>query len=237
MEVFSHLPVWYKTKFGWHMASHDVFITITSQNSHLYIIINIMEMIFAHFCQFHPGSNNTFIKTDVMNTDIHLYISTIYSFDKKGMSVLLKHAYTVVSAFYMIQRIIYLLTIQNMSHEIYQQVLLCLTFLWPGHQFWVNSCGGNPQVTSGTKASDVELWSFFYLRLNKRLRKQLRWWFEKPLHLLWRHCNKTRIYLCDLRRQPMWFQGDYHCKNFNLKLFPLNITLWYHMNDKLLLLI
>ena len=91
-------------------------------------------MIFAHFCQFHPGSNNTFIKTDVMNRDIHLYMSTIYSFDKKGMSVLLKHAYTVVSAFYMMQRIIYLLTIQNMSHEIYQQVLLCLTFLWSGHQ-------------------------------------------------------------------------------------------------------
>ena len=36
-------------------------------------------------------------------------------------------------------------------------------------------------------------WSFdvsFYLRLNKRLSKQLgRWWFETPSRTLWRHCN------------------------------------------------
>ena len=41
-----------------------------------------------------------------------------------------------------------------------------------------------------TKASDAELWCFFYLRLNERLRKQSRdWWFETPLRSLWRHCN------------------------------------------------
>ena len=40
-----------------------------------------------------------------------------------------------------------------------------------------------------TKASDAELW-FFYLRLNKRLSKELCCrWFEKPLRPLWRHCN------------------------------------------------
>ena len=34
-----------------------------------------------------------------------------------------------------------------------------------------------------TKASDAELWCFFYLRLNKRLSKQSwGWWFEKPSH-------------------------------------------------------
>ena len=41
-----------------------------------------------------------------------------------------------------------------------------------------------------TKASDEELWCFFYLRLNKRLRKQSRRrWFETPSRLSWRHCN------------------------------------------------
>ena len=47
-----------------------------------------------------------------------------------------------------------------------------------------------------TKASDAELWSFFDLRLNKRLSKQSRfWWFETPWRSLWRHCN---VLLCFL---------------------------------------
>ena len=41
-----------------------------------------------------------------------------------------------------------------------------------------------------TKASDAELWCFFYLRPNKRLSKQpWGWWFETPSWLLWRQCN------------------------------------------------
>ena len=41
-----------------------------------------------------------------------------------------------------------------------------------------------------TKASDAELWCFFYLRLNKRLSKQSwGWWFETLSCSLWRHCN------------------------------------------------
>ena len=45
---------------------------------------------------------------------------------------------------------------------------------------------------SRTKASDVELWCFFYLRLNKRLSKcSRRRWFETPSHSLWRHCNDS----------------------------------------------
>ena len=41
-----------------------------------------------------------------------------------------------------------------------------------------------------TKASDAELWCFFYLRLNKRLSKQSwGWWFQTPPWPLWRHCN------------------------------------------------
>ena len=41
------------------------------------------------------------------------------------------------------------------------------------------------------KASDAELWSFFFdLRLNERLSKQSwGWWFETPSRSLWRYCN------------------------------------------------
>ena len=45
-----------------------------------------------------------------------------------------------------------------------------------------------------TKASDAELWCFFYLHLNKRLSKQSwDWWFETPSFSLWRHCNVWSI--------------------------------------------
>ena len=53
-----------------------------------------------------------------------------------------------------------------------------------------------------TKASDAELWCFllsapdvfFYLRLNKRLSKQLwGWWFETPSHSLLRHRNEIKL--------------------------------------------
>ena len=40
-----------------------------------------------------------------------------------------------------------------------------------------------------TKASDAELWCFFYLRLSKHLSKQSRRrWFETPSRPLLRHC-------------------------------------------------
>ena len=43
-----------------------------------------------------------------------------------------------------------------------------------------------------TKASDAELWCFFYQGLNKRLSKQLwGWWFETPSRPLWRYSNVT----------------------------------------------
>ena len=54
-------------------------------------------------------------------------------------------------------------------------------------------CGeftGPPRCIPRTKASDAELWCFFYLRLNKRLSKQSwGWWFETPSYPLWRHRN------------------------------------------------
>ena len=46
-----------------------------------------------------------------------------------------------------------------------------------------------------TKASDAELWCFFFdLRLNKRLSKRWRgWWFETPSPPLWCHCNDVPV--------------------------------------------
>ena len=46
-----------------------------------------------------------------------------------------------------------------------------------------------------TKASDAELWwFFFYLCLNKRFSKQSwGWWFETPSRPLWCHCNNTVV--------------------------------------------
>ena len=45
-----------------------------------------------------------------------------------------------------------------------------------------------------TKASDADLWCFFYLRMNKRLNKQSwDWWFETLSHPLWRHSNEPRL--------------------------------------------
>ena len=45
--------------------------------------------------------------------------------------------------------------------------------------------------TPRTKASDAELWCFFfYLGPSKRWVKQSwGWWFETPSRSLWRHCN------------------------------------------------
>ena len=45
-----------------------------------------------------------------------------------------------------------------------------------------------------TNASDAQLWCFPW-SVPERLSKQLRrWWFEMPLHSLWRHCNATNTY-------------------------------------------
>ena len=47
-----------------------------------------------------------------------------------------------------------------------------------------------PRWIPHTKVSDAELWSFFDVRLNKRLSKQSwGWWFETLWRPLWRHRN------------------------------------------------
>ena len=50
--------------------------------------------------------------------------------------------------------------------------------------------------TARTKASDAELWCFFFdLRLNKRLSKQSWGWrFETPSRSLWSHCNDSTVW-------------------------------------------
>ena len=73
------------------------------------------------------------------------------------------------------------------------------TSMWCGSMMMTSSIGNILHVTGPlcrefighqwiplTKASDVELWCFFYyLCLKKRLSKQsIRWWFEMPSHSL-----------------------------------------------------
>ena len=54
-----------------------------------------------------------------------------------------------------------------------------------------------PRWIPRTKASDAELWCFFYLRLNKRLSKQSRgWWIEMLSRPLWRHRNVQTGFFC-----------------------------------------
>ena len=56
-----------------------------------------------------------------------------------------------------------------------------------------------------TKASDAELWSFFKLRLNKRLSKQWwGWWFETPSRPLWRHCNEDLTHVQHIGRYNLF---------------------------------
>ena len=62
-----------------------------------------------------------------------------------------------------------------------------------------------------TKASDAEPWSrgldvSFDLRQNKRLNKQSwGWWFETPLHSLWRHRNEvSRAGTSNYSPQKLW---------------------------------
>ena len=64
-----------------------------------------------------------------------------------------------------------------------------------------------------TKASDVELWCFFDLSLNKGLSKQSwGWWFEMPSHPLWCHCNVNlgnsfTHYLLIYHQQYIWCES------------------------------
>ena len=73
-----------------------------------------------------------------------------------------------------------------------------------------------------TKASDAELWCFFYLRLNKRLSKpSWGWWFETPSYPLWRHCNET--YWCDLQ----WIQlNQGEDTKRTEKFYCITATIW-----------
>ena len=73
-------------------------------------------------------------------------------------------------------------------------------------------CAGNSPVTSEfpvqrpvTQSFDI----FFDLHLNKGLSKQSwGWWFETPLHSLWRHCKMYNEYVQEIHLF-WWFIASY----------------------------
>ena len=73
-----------------------------------------------------------------------------------------------------------------------------------------------------TKANDAEFWRFFDLQLTKRLSKKSRcWWFETPLHPLWRHCN-GRLYV------PLSWPGPSSTEWFVVVVWPWYFaTVWF----------
>ena len=82
---------------------------------------------------------------------------------------------------------------------------------WRRHQMETFSvllavCVGNSPVTGEFPAQRPVMWSFdvfFDLRLNKQLSKQSwGWWFETPLHPLWRHCKGH--FTCSSQCYVMW---------------------------------
>ena len=72
-----------------------------------------------------------------------------------------------------------------------------------------------------TKASDAELWCFFfYLRLNKRLSKQWwAWWFDMLWRPLWRHRNGNPIVYMSENRQGAHFTNN----------FSILIQIWWKL--------
>ena len=62
----------------------------------------------------------------------------------------------------------------------------------------MTSSNGNISRVTGLLCGELQrlgaFMFFFYLRLNKRLSKQLwGWWFETPLRPLWRHCHEITL--------------------------------------------
>ena len=99
----------------------------------------------------------------------------------------------------------------------------CLILSWWRHQMATFSallarCARNSPVTGEFSAQRPMTWSFdvfFDLSLNNRLSKQSwGWWFEMPLHSLWRHCNACNPLLYQMINtlRPEWnrqhFAGD-----------------------------
>ena len=91
-----------------------------------------------------------------------------------------------------------------------------------------------------TKASDAELWCFFfYLLLSKWLSKQSkRWWFETPPHSLWRHCNVKRLpellpigkCICKLRLQNTFWSGPNELNTWYIYTVILTMELPFYPN-------
>ena len=81
-----------------------------------------------------------------------------------------------------------------------------------------------------TKASDVELWSFFDLRLNTRLSKQSwRWWFQTLSRPLWRHCNDEANALATngFLSQKVSYANFILTKQRSVSWLEMSKSLWY----------
>ena len=70
---------------------------------------------------------------------------------------------------------------------------------FPCYWTFVRGIHRSPVNSPHIKASDAELWCFFYLRLNKRLSKQSwGWWFATPSRPFWRHRNVAGTFRSNL---------------------------------------
>ena len=85
-------------------------------------------------------------------------------------------------------------------------------------------CAVNSMVTGEFPSQRPVTWSFdvfFDLRLNKRLSKQSRRWFQMPSHSLWCHCNETYWYsIC---------YGKPNHKGTNFINFWWTICSWWYL--------
>ena len=94
---------------------------------------------------------------------------------------------------------------------------------WWRHQMeafspFLTICVGNSPITGEFPSQGPVTRSFdgfFNLRLKKGLCKQSwGWWFETPLHSLWRHCNETLflpityVYIQSYLTNPHWNDDD-----------------------------
>ena len=87
-------------------------------------------------------------------------------------------------------------------------------------------CEGNPPVTGGFPSQRPVTWSFdvsFDMRLNKRLSKHSRRWFETPSLSLWRHCYDCPWGMWMSAKEP-WKIRRYPTNPQELRIKHKNLT-------------
>ena len=113
-----------------------------------------------------------------------------------------------------------------------------------------------PLWITHTKASDVELWCLFDLRLNKNksLSKQSwGWWFETLSCPLWRHCNemtpkhiqqnvmldrlgKISLMILNLKTEIQWNQVCFGCQSYYYKIWTYTCMTFHQYKAKMFLI-